>query len=179
MSRRSVVKSPTLAAVEPTFVLVPFRLIRTCKRSGKRFAPTSVVLVQKLSVLPSRKVIVGMMNQLLMSFTPVVLWKLTLAYESVLAPACAGNTAGLPCPQVNVPVVVLLLMFTQPPVAVRLPTLSKPSLNGLHGPGVGVGVGDGGGVGVGVAEAQGSAPRNHPRYRQPRPRQCPVRRRLH
>src|SRR6185436_19045604 len=137
MSSRSVVKSPTLAAVAPTFVLVPFVLMRTCRRSGKRFAPTSVVLVQKLRVLPSRSVIVGMISQLLMSFVPVVLWKLTLAYESVLAPACAGNTAGLPCPQVNVPVVVLLLMFTQPLEESSVATLSKPSDTGLQGPGVG------------------------------------------
>ena len=65
--------------VEPTFVLPKLVLMRTCKRSGKTCAPTSVVLVQNENVLPSRSVIVGMISQLLMSFVSVVLWKLTLA----------------------------------------------------------------------------------------------------
>jgi hypothetical protein len=34
MSRRSVVKSPTLVAVEPTFVLAPAVLARAWSRSG-------------------------------------------------------------------------------------------------------------------------------------------------
>src|SRR6185295_14416833 len=68
-------------------------------------------------------------------------------------------------PQVNEPVVVLLLIFTQPPVAVSAATLSKPSVTGLHGPGVGTGVGVGVGVGLGTANApimpsNSSAPRS-------------------
>ena len=35
MSSRRVVKSPTLVAVAPTSVLLPFKLMRTWSRSGK------------------------------------------------------------------------------------------------------------------------------------------------
>lgn len=64
-------KSPTLVAVEPTFVLAPFVLIRTCSRSGKVDPVT--VRVQKVSTTPFCNVSGGVSSQLLKVEVPVPL----------------------------------------------------------------------------------------------------------
>jgi hypothetical protein len=69
-----VVKSPTLAAVVPTFVLAPLVLMRTCNRSGN--ADAASVRVQKFNTTPFCNVIVGVNNQLLKVEVPVPLLKL-------------------------------------------------------------------------------------------------------
>ena len=69
-----MVKSPTLVAVVPTFVLAPFVLMRTCNRSGNDVAAS--VRVQKLNATPFCNVIVGVNNQLLKVEVPVPLLKL-------------------------------------------------------------------------------------------------------
>ena len=74
MSRSRVVKSPTSVAVVPTFVLIPFVLMRTCNRSGNFRAST--VRVQKVSDPVFCKNLAGVISQLLMVLVPVVLLKL-------------------------------------------------------------------------------------------------------
>jgi hypothetical protein len=74
MSSISVVKSPTDVADDPTFVLAPAVLIRTCRRSGNGLAV--VVRVQKVIVCPLVRVTTGVSNQLLMVPVPAALLKL-------------------------------------------------------------------------------------------------------
>jgi len=75
MSSNKVVKSPTLVAVAPTLVLVPFVLMRTWRRSGKLGAVT--VLVQNVNCVPFCKKSGGVSNQLLRVDTPDPELKLT------------------------------------------------------------------------------------------------------
>ena len=67
-------KSPTLVAVVPTFVLAPLTLARTCRRSGK--FGTSTVRVQKFICVPLLRAATGVKSQLLIVPVPEVLSKL-------------------------------------------------------------------------------------------------------
>ena len=71
MSSSSVVKTPTLVAVEPTSVLEPAVEARTCRRSGNCGALT--VRVQKLNCEPFCIGTGGVSNQLLIVPVPEVL----------------------------------------------------------------------------------------------------------
>ena len=75
MSSRSVVKSPTLCEVVPTFVLEPAVLARTCIRSGYGLG-CATVRVQKRMIWPLNIGTTGVSNQLLIVPVPEVLLKL-------------------------------------------------------------------------------------------------------
>ena len=68
-------KSPTLSAVVPTFVLEPAVLARTCSRSGKGLG-WATVRVQKVISWPLNMGTTGVSSQLLIVPVPAVLLKL-------------------------------------------------------------------------------------------------------
>lgn len=74
MSSNKVVKSPTEVADDPTFVLAPAVLMRTCNRSAN--AGVVTVRVQNDIVCPFVSVTTGVRSQLLIVPVPAVLLKL-------------------------------------------------------------------------------------------------------
>src|SRR5436190_12241309 len=161
MSRSKVVKSPTSVDVTPTFVLLPFVLIRTCRRSGN--VPV-VVLVQKVSWPVFCRVSGGVTSQSLMVLAPVVLLKLAAIYGAGVVAgvgvgygvwSCAGNTLPLPWNQLVEPTVVLWFCIDHADSVVMSSKLSTRSQAGAGGVGVKVGVNVGVGVNVFVGEAVG------------------------
>jgi hypothetical protein len=73
ISNSRVEKSPTLVAVDPTSMLAPFVLMRTCRRSGN--VGVSTVRVQNDSTTPFCSVTGGVKSQLLKVDVPVPLLK--------------------------------------------------------------------------------------------------------
>jgi len=69
MSSSSVVKSPRPVGPVPTFVLAPFVLILTCRRSGKL---DPVPRVQKVICAPFCSVTAGVSSHVLIVPAPVV-----------------------------------------------------------------------------------------------------------
>src|SRR5205823_4954630 len=140
MSSKSVMKSPTLVAVEPTFVLAPFKLCRTCSRSAK--TGLSTVRVKKVNFAPFCSVNGGVSSQLLIVAAPAPLRKSAAIYEST-APVCEKKTDLFPWNQLVVPTGWLLLAVAQL-AGTKVVMSSKPSLR-AH---VAVGVEHGAGLAV-------------------------------